>query len=118
MFRFVLKLKNRQLHIKQILTFVLLWVFSLAITPWGSLHHHEEIQASVAEKHCTHKLHLKTEQETCLICKAHFEKNYILSESVFVTYLKIRVLALPTADVTSAYAALISTSLRGPPALA
>lgn len=94
---------------------MLLWVFSLAITPWSSLHRHEELTTSVVEKNCTHKLHLKTEQDTCLICKAHFEKNYTLNKATFITYLGSKLLAKNNPIVTSSYAALISTSLRGPP---
>lgn len=114
MFRFASELKKRRLHIQQILTLALLWVFALAITPWSSLHHHEE-QIVVVEKHCTHHLHLKTTQETCLICKAHFEKKFIGTEVFTVTYLESKVFRSTTLNITSSYAELISTSLRGPP---
>ena len=110
-----MELKKRSLHIQRVLTIVLLWVFSLAITPWSSLHQHEELKASVVEKHCTHKLHLKTEQDTCLICKAHFEKNYTVTKANFITYLESRLMSTPITIVSSSYAELISTSLRGPP---
>lgn len=93
----------------------MLWVFSLAITPWGALHHHEEVTTSVVEKNCTHKLHLKTEKDTCLICKAHFEKNYTFSTISFVTYLTSIALINDVPVVASSYTELISTSLRGPP---
>ncbi|SFH28983.1 hypothetical protein SAMN04489864_10874 [Pedobacter insulae] len=93
----------------------MLWVFSLAITPWSAMHSHEEVRVEPVEKHCTHKFHFKTQQENCLICKAHFEKNYTASA-------KIKVIPLQSEDVitsvvvyTNAYSALISTSLRGPP---
>ncbi len=115
MFRFASELKKRRLHIQQILTLALLWVFALAITPWSSLHHHEE-QTIVVEKHCTHHLHLKTTQETCLICKAHFEKNYIILKVILVTYLEGKMFHFQSSNITSSYAELISTSLRGPPA--
>jgi len=115
LFRFAIELKKRSLHIQRVLTIVLLWVFSLAITPWSSLHQHEELKASVVEKHCTHKLHLKTEQDTCLICKAHFEKNYTVTKANFITYLESRLMSTPITIVSSSYAELISTSLRGPP---
>ncbi|TKC01977.1 hypothetical protein [Pedobacter cryotolerans] len=115
MFRFASELKKRRLYIQQILTLALLWVFALAITPWSSLHHHEE-QTIVVEKHCTHHLHLKTTQETCLICKAHFEKKFMVSKAIAVTYLESKVFHSPKFNITSSYAELISTSLRGPPA--
>ncbi len=92
----------------------MLWVFSLAITPWNSLHHHQEVTNTV-EKNCTHKVHVKAEQDHCLICKAHFEKNYTLSISTQVTYLTSQLLVANKLAVTSSYSALISTSLRGPP---
>lgn len=94
---------------------MMLWVFSLAITPWSALHHHAESHESVVEKHCTHKLHLKTSQENCLICKAHFEKNYTLSEQLSVTYLERSLVTRVVLAPSTAYTALISTSLRGPP---
>lgn len=92
----------------------MLWVFSLAITPWSSFHNHEKVAAAV-EKNCTHKLHVKAEQDHCLICKAHFEKNYTVSVSSFVTYLASNLLERNNPIVTSSYSELISTSLRGPP---
>ena len=94
---------------------MMLWVFSLAITPWNALHHHADSHEGPVEKHCTHKLHLKTSQENCLICKAHFEKNYTLSEQLTVTYLEFALIKRVILAPFSAYTALISTSLRGPP---
>jgi hypothetical protein len=112
---FAVELKIKRLHINQILTVMMLWVFSLAITPWSALHHHANLHEGPVEKHCTHKLHLKSSQESCLICKAHFEKNYTLSEQLTVTYLESFLIARVVIAPSSAYTALISTSLRGPP---
>ena len=109
------KLKIKRSHINQILTVMMLWVFSLAITPWNALHHHAHSHEGSVEKHCTHKLHLKTSQENCLICKAHFEKNYTLSEQLAVMHLEVALIKRVTLSPCSAYIALISTSLRGPP---
>jgi len=95
----------------------MLWVFSLAITPWSALHHHAESNEGAVEKHCTHKLHLKTSQENCLICKAHFEKNYTISDQLTVTHLQISLIQRLVLNPSSAYTELISTSLRGPPFL-
>ena len=92
----------------------MLWVFSLAITPWSSLHRHENV-ATVVEKDCTHKLHVKTQQDSCLICKAHFEKDYTVSVASHVTYLVSQLLEQSSPVLTSSYAELISSSLRGPP---
>lgn len=93
----------------------MLWVFSLAITPWSALHHHEQVPEVAVEKHCTHKFHLKTQQETCLICAAHFEKNYTTSEHSYITYLSSELIPENILSISSSYAALIATSLRGPP---
>lgn len=109
------KLKKRRLHIHRILTVVMLWVFSLAITPWGALHHHETEHVAV-EKNCTHKLHIKTQQDTCLICAAHFEKNYTVTNYTYATYLNGKQLIKNNAIVIGSYTELISTALRGPPA--
>lgn len=94
----------------------MLWVFSLAITPWSAFHHHQNVVTTV-EKNCTHKLHVKAEQDHCLICKVHFEKNYIVSVSSFVTYLASNLLERNNPILISSYSELISTSLRGPPQL-
>ncbi len=93
----------------------MLWVFSLAITPWSALHHHANTDEGPVEKHCTHKLHIKASQESCLICKAHFEKNYTVSDQLTVTYLAQVLVMSVVLTPSSAYTALISTSLRGPP---
>jgi len=118
LFRFALQLKTKQQHIKQFLTLVMLWVFSLAITPWSALHHHEDLPEVAAEQHCTHKFHVKNSQENCLICAAHFEKNYVQTNNTFRFYVKTQLLVKPVSIVKSTYTALISTSLRGPPAFA
>ncbi|MEE1946201.1 hypothetical protein VRU48_13845 [Pedobacter sp. KR3-3] len=94
----------------------MLWVFSLAITPWSALHHHEQAPEVAVEKHCTHKVHVKTQQETCLICAAHFEKNYTTTENTYITYLSSKLMSKNISSVSSSYAELIATSLRGPPA--
>lgn len=109
-------MKTKRLHIHRILGIVMLWVFSLAITPWSALHHHEEIITAASEKNCTHKVHVKTQQETCLICAAHFEKNYTVAKFSFITYLSSKLLTKDKDMVSSSYVELIATSLRGPPA--
>ena len=110
------KLKKKRIHIQRILTIAMLWVFSLAITPWSALHHHEEVAVTAVEKHCMHKVHIKTQQETCLICAAHFEKNYTATKYTYTTYLIGKRITAHNAIVKGSYTALISTALRGPPA--
>lgn len=94
----------------------MLWVFAIALTPWSAFHHHQTVNEPV-EKHCTHKFHVKTSQEVCLVCSAHFEKHYILSETLYTTYLNSQLLFKSNLVLPSAYTELIFTSLRGPPAL-
>ncbi|MEJ5993568.1 hypothetical protein WG904_03980 [Pedobacter sp. Du54] len=94
---------------------MMLWVFSLAITPWSAFHHHAIVQEGPVEKHCTHKLHLKTAQENCFICKAHFEKNYTVSDLLAISYLESALVKRVVLAPSSSYTPLISTSLRGPP---
>lgn len=94
----------------------MLWVFSLAITPWSIFHHHHEAKVLV-EKNCTHHFHIKTSAETCLVCKAHFEKDYTVSSNLQIVYLESIQLHSVIEKVESSYTALISTSLRGPPAI-
>jgi hypothetical protein len=112
----LLKLKKRRLHIHRILTVVMLWVFSLAITPWGALHHHEEVASVAVEKNCTHKVHIKAQQDTCLICAAHFEKNYTNVTYSYATYLSGKRIVKNNPLVVGSYTELIATALRGPPA--
>jgi hypothetical protein len=94
---------------------LLLGVFTMAITPWSTLHHHEKEAVSAAENNCTHRFHVKTQQDTCLICAAHFEKNYTAQVTSHVVYLSSSPIAKLNPVLSSAFIALISTSLRGPP---
>jgi ABC-type uncharacterized transport system permease subunit len=108
-------LRIKRLHINQVLTGIMLWVFSLAITPWSAMHHHPEVHEQTVEQHCTHKLHFKTQQENCLICKAHFEKNYTVASKLPVAYLQSETIIRSVIVYSHSYTALIFTSLRGPP---
>ena len=110
-------MKKQRLHIQRITALIMLCVFSLALTPWSALHHHETVAETPVEKNCTHKFHVKTQQETCLICKAHFEKNFTISPTIFFTYREIEVKIQSHPIVSSSFTALISTSLRGPPSV-
>lgn len=110
-------MKNRRLQVHRFFTFVLLWVFSLAITPWSALHRHAEMHTVVAEEHCTHKFHVKASEENCLVCKVHFEKNYTLITHQSPLFLQSVSLHHLVISPSTAYTTLISTSLRGPPAI-
>lgn len=116
MLNFVLKVKKRNANIKRFLTIIILWVFGIAITPWGALHHHQVNDVPV-EKTCTHSVHVKSNQDHCLICKAHFEKNYTIASLSYYTYLNSELMQRTAPVVSGSFVQFISTSLRGPPAL-
>ncbi|WP_343530462.1 hypothetical protein [Pedobacter sp.] len=108
-------MQARKRHfLKQLFATLMLGVFALAITPWSALHHHEE-NIIVKEKHCTHTVHVKTSTETCLICKAHFEKNFTTSFQNFLIHLKSNYIKRTTPSVAVAFTEIIASCLRGPP---
>ncbi|KEQ29293.1 hypothetical protein N180_07025 [Pedobacter antarcticus 4BY] len=110
-------LKAHRQHISQLLAFLLLCVFAIALTPWSSLHHHQEQQESCAKPgdFCQHKVHISKQQHNCLVCSAHFEKDY--SKTSQTPAISIGSSYLRYADLIAhaGYTALISQSLRGPP---
>lgn len=114
---FTAQLKNRRLHINRIISLLLLCVFAIALTPWSSLHHHEEQHEYCSKdgRLCMHKVHVGSEQHNCLICSAHFTKDILTQAATFqVSLNSVRVVNNFTL-VSSTYVALIRTSLRGPP---
>ena len=116
MLTFVALKKNRQ-HITRLLSALMLMVFSMASTPWNLLHHHADAPHIVAEKHCTHSFHIKAQKEECLICTVHFEKNFLPASVSFQTFFSSKQIIKNDFKITFGYVALISTSLRGPPAI-
>ncbi|RZM27595.1 MAG: hypothetical protein EOO88_12365 [Pedobacter sp.] len=113
---FALKLRKKNLHINKILSFLLLGVFFIALTPWSSLHHHEEVEYTCKnEPLCGHKLHISSHAEQCLVCAAHFEKNFVTTVQVTHSFVTMVIFLKENAVHVNAYTALISTSLRGPP---
>lgn len=105
---------KKQTFFKQLLALMILGVFSLAITPWGALHHHES-ETVAHEKHCTHTVHVKTSAETCLICKAHFEKNFTTDFQNYLVYLKSEPVKAVFPLVGNSFTDIIASCLRGPP---
>jgi len=93
----------------------MLLVFSIALTPWSALHQHPEEVHHDLEKVCTHKLHLSSHSDTCLICAAHFEKDFIHDATTFRVFLLVKPLAKINPLIGGSYTELIETSLRGPP---
>lgn len=105
--------KKRKELFKKFLACVILAIFSLAITPWSALHHHERNVPT--EKNCGHAVHVKTSAESCLICKAHFEKNYTTTLQFYAVHLKIELIRRIFLPINNTFIEQISTSLRGPP---
>nr|WP_162988717.1 hypothetical protein [Pedobacter schmidteae] len=110
-------MKKKHLHIHRILSVLLLWVFAIALTPFSAFHHHDhhEVKCTSHDKACTHKLHVGTQTEHCLVCEAHFEKNYTTAHHHFLVYRVSKPVAKFYAEVSSSYTRLINLSLRGPP---
>jgi hypothetical protein len=110
-------LKKKRVHINNILSAVLLLVFSIALTPWSAFHHHPEVTYHPEkEKNCTHKLHISSHTDTCLVCAAHFEKNFVQVSATFKVFLFVQTYIKESPVLRSSYVALFSTALRGPPA--
>jgi hypothetical protein len=97
----------------------MLLVFTIALTPWSALHHHPQVTYHPEkEKTCTHKLHISSHVDTCLICAAHFEKDFVNVTATFQVFLSIKSYLKESPVLSSSYVALLSTSLRGPPVVA
>jgi hypothetical protein len=96
---------------------VLLWVFAIALTPWSSFHHHEkkEIYCHKDGQSCSHKVHVGIENHKCLVCSAHFEKDYHINKIGYSTTLKSVSAVKDHPVISASYVVLIATSLRGPP---
>ena len=109
-------MNTKRKYISRLLSVLLLMVFSIALTPWNALHHHPEVVIhQEVEKSCTHELHLSSHVEHCLVCEAHFVKDFINVTATFQVFITsaTRVEAYPS--LGNSYAELIQTSLRGPP---
>jgi len=117
LFTFTDQLKQKRLHINQAFAVLMLWVFAIALIPWSNLHHHDEEQNDCAKygKMCMHKTHVSNESHNCLICSAHFEKDYFKSSHSFKMSSRSVVMIKTYVLITASYTALRGTSLRGPP---
>ncbi len=114
---FLPQVKKRRIYINRLVSALLLLVFSIALTPWSSLHHHAEVDLHpVHEEICTHKLHISSHTDSCLVCAAHFEKNYVNVTATFQVFLSVSLWIKKTSVLSNTSIALFSTHLRGPPA--
>lgn len=117
MFTFTDQLRKKRLHMHRAFAVFMLLVFAIALTPWSTLHHHEEEQTGCVKyaKMCMHRAHIGNQTHNCLVCSAHFEKDYLTVTHSFemkshrVAMIKTYVL------LQASYTELIGTSLRGPP---
>ena len=108
-------MKAKKIHFfKQLLAILILGVFCLAITPWSSLHQHAN-HTDVHETNCTHTVHVKVADDHCLICKAHFEKNYTVELYNFIIHFKTELIKRVFPIIGTAFTEVIATCLRGPP---
>ena len=93
----------------------MLLVFAIALTPWSVLHHHPETLIPKKEVNCHHVTHVASHGDTCLICNASFEKNYLQVHHVYRIFLSVTILSGKDPVLKSSYSELLGTSLRGPP---
>lgn len=93
----------------------MLIVFAVALTPWSVIHHHQPAPVIQKEANCKHVSHIQTHGDTCLICNASFEKNYVQVHQIYRVFLCAKVLLKKELAVKSIYTELLRTSLRGPP---
>lgn len=102
--------------LRQLFATLILGIFCLAITPWSALHHHER-HTDAHEKNCTHTVHVKVADDHCLICEAHFEKNYTTDFYNYIIHFKTELIKRVFPIIGSSFTEVITACLRGPPSL-
>jgi hypothetical protein len=116
---FSLRLRRKVQHINRILAAVLLMVFTIALTPFNLFHHHHEAPEQKCyadgQTKCVHKEHLQNHADNCLICAAHFEKNYTVDYAYHWFFSTERPFTRTYKLLSGSYVELIGSSLRGPP---
>jgi hypothetical protein len=108
-------LKKHQQNIRKYFSAFMLFTFAIALTPWSVLHHHQEIPVSKKEVNCHHLTHVQAHSDTCLVCSASFEKDYVQTHQVYRIFLSATIFSRKEPVLKSSYTQLLSTSLRGPP---
>lgn len=64
-----------------------------------------------------HKFHIGNESHNCLVCSAHFEKDYYNPAFIYHAVLQSKTVVKNFTLISASYTALISEGLRGPPAV-
>ncbi|WP_432709574.1 hypothetical protein [Pedobacter sp.] len=109
-------MNTKRKYLNRLLSVLLLLVFSIALTPWSALHHHPRVvEHHEVENSCTHELHLSNHVDTCLICKAHFVKDFVNVTATLQVFITTTTRIIVSPSLRSSYTALVHTSLRGPP---
>ena len=109
-------MKKHKQNINRFLSAIMLMVFTIALTPWNLLHHHQPIPVVTKEVNCKHLSHVQAHADNCLICNAGFEKNYVQTHHLYKIFLSAKIFSQAAPVLKSFYAELKRTSLRGPPA--
>ncbi|RDC54115.1 hypothetical protein DU508_23470 [Pedobacter chinensis] len=108
-------MKKHSQNIRKFLSAFMLIVFAVALTPWSVLHHHNPVPVIEKEKNCKHVSHVQSHGDTCLICNASFEKNYVQTHHIYRIFLSAKIFGATPPILKSSYVELLSTGLRGPP---
>ena len=92
-------------------------VFAIALTPFSAFHnHHQEAPKCATEgKSCSHRFHIHSHAEKCLICTVHLEKTYDKGHLQYLLYQEHNTVLKSYSIVNGDYTKLISLALRGPP---
>ncbi|WP_316792871.1 hypothetical protein [Pedobacter frigoris] len=97
---------------------LLLMVFAIALTPFSAFHNHHHQEETVCKKDhkdCGHRFHIHSSADDCLICKAHFEKNYTQTHYHYQLFREVKFVSKYFMVAQGNYAELITLALRGPP---
>jgi hypothetical protein len=108
-------LKKHRQNIKKYLSAFMVVDFAIALTTWSVLHNHAPVPVVEKEVNCKHVSHLQAHGDTCLICNASFEKNYVSAHHIYRIFLCAKIFNPTEPTLKNAFTEVKRTSLRGPP---